>query len=420
MKKKESVSNDTCEFCHRGRKKTFLNLGLQPNGNQLLTRVNTEVPLKDLQFKYCDYCYSISQDYTLSESNMYEDHPYLTHHNSQYLRELESFVELVEKHCSINPKDLVVDVGCNDGSLLKIFKLKGYKVLGVDPSIIARKYSQLSEVSVIREFWSKELAKNLKDRGIAPRVITSTASFYHMNDIEDWFQGIDEILRVGDFFTVQFVYSKNILEIGSIDQFYHEHTYLHNLTCITKLCERFNFQPIFVSKNDSQGGSLMLIFQKKLKLSTYSLDIRKILNEEKDFFNEKIFREFILKIDTMRKVWLNISNKLLSCEEKIIGISASLRGISFINFLNIPGNIFLGLSEINEEKIGKFTPGQKIPIINETIDQNSTKYYLVLAWTQKSSLLIKYRKEIQKGKSFIIPLPHLEILGSDPLDLKSL
>lgn len=420
MKTKESVNNEFCQLCGKGAKNPFLNLGMQPNGNQLLINVDSKVLSNILQFEYCDYCFSISQVFALSEAKMYGDHPYLTHHNAQYVRELESFAELVEEHCNMNPKDLVLDVGCNDGSLLKIFKLKGYKVLGVDPSNTAEKYSQISGIPVIRAFWNQELAKNLKDRGIAPRVITSTASFYHMNNIKDWFQGIDEILRVDDFFAVQFVYSKNILEIGSIDQFYHEHTYLHNLTSIIKLCEQFNFQAEFVSKNNSQGGSLILILKKKIKLSPYSADVKEILIDEENFFNEKKFQELSLKVNLMRNQWLNISNKLLLCEEKIIGISASLRGISLINFLNIPGDIFLGLSEINEEKIGKFTPGQKIPIINEKIQHNSTNYYLVLAWTQKSSIFSKYSKEIQKGKSFIIPLPHLEIIGDDPLDLKSL
>ena len=102
----------------------------------------------------------------------------------------------------------------------------------------------------------------------------------------------------------------------------------------------------------------------------------------------------------------------------MIGIGASLRGISLINFLEINPNVFEYLVEVNQAKVSKFTPKSLIPIVNESTESLKVSYYIILAWTQKDFILNKFKDLIDRGSTFILPFPRIEVIGKDPLKLK--
>ena len=111
-----------CVMCNSLHTKKLLNLGYQPNGNELLKYKHSDTRSTELIYFFCFSCFSIFQNNTFSDDEMYLDHPYITSHNKQYVQELKNFAELVSHEINLVPGDLVLDIGCNDGSLLKIFK----------------------------------------------------------------------------------------------------------------------------------------------------------------------------------------------------------------------------------------------------------------------------------------------------------
>ena len=407
-----------CKICKLDKTIEFLNLGDQPNGNKLLSSpLEYSAPTR-LAYKYCSNCLSIQQTSTFSDAEMYEDHPYLTLHNTQYLQDLDYFTKIVIENCELIAGDLVIDIGCNDGSLLEKFKSCGFSVFGVDPSDTAFRYSKSKNIQVHKDFWNYDVSNWLKVNRILPKVVVSTASFYHMTEIQPWMEGISNILSDGSYFAVQFVYSLDIIRKGRIDQFYHEHTFLHSITAIKNLASLYGFNIIFVQETASQGGSCIVIMKKNASASSTFIGLEKIIESEFEELTPMRLQQFAESVDKLRFEWDFLANEFLRSGEKIVGIGASLRGISLINFLKIDPRIFSGITEINSEKIGYWTPGSVIPIHRESLAISSNTYYMVLAWTQKEEILKKYQESLKSGNCLVFPSPYIEFYGNDHLGLE--
>lgn len=390
---------------------------MQPNGNRLLTFKEEVIEATQLSYSICKNCFSLQQNNGFSDKTMYDDHPYLTQHNNQYLEELKFFVKFVLSKCSLKNEDLVMDIGCNDGSLLRLFRENGYQILGIDPSETAFKYSQAVGIPVLKNYWGTALSKIILREYPRPKLITSTASFYHMNDIKDWMQGIADCLDFDGFFAVQFVHSLEVIRGANLDQFYHEHTFLHCLNSVDKLASKHGMEIFDVIETPSQGGSLILLLRKKRNVTLCSNQVSLIKDIEKDFFDNLVLGSFQKSIDILSNQWRLVTNVLLRNNHKLIGLGASLRGISLINFLHIDPNVFEAILEINPVKIGRWTPRSRIPIIAENYEVSGVEYFVVLAWTQREKMLEKYSTLLSQGKSLIFPFPNFEVIGKDSLKL---
>jgi len=407
-----------CKICEQATLVEFIDLGNQPNGNQLLKSPHQKFTTSHLMYFFCTSCLSLQQGEALPDFQMYNDHPYLTSHSKQYIKELEYFANAIVKICNLSPYDLVLDIGCNDGSLLGIFQSQNFKVIGIDPSETAYNYSKKINIPVVKSFWDEHSHVWFEENDFIPKAIVSTASFYHMSDIKSWMKSVSSLLKKDTFFAVQFVYSMSVLENVNIDQFYHEHTFLHSITSVNKLAETFGFKIIYLEKVSSQGGSYILIMKKTESLDLIAPELVEMLDYEKLNLNFDLLNTFKKSVVRLKKEWKIISNRFLKSNLKLIGIGASLRGISLIHFLEINPNIIDSITEINCEKIGMFTPMSFIPIKQEFLPTRKKCYYVVLTWTQKESILNKYKEELSNGCCLIFPYPNIDFYGDDYLNLR--
>jgi hypothetical protein len=241
-----------------------------------------------------------------------------------------------------------------------------------------------------------------------------------MDDLVDWFAGVDELLPVDGTFCVQFVDAGFVVKNTLVDQLYSEHTYLHSLNSVVALGKKFGFYVHYFEVNRSQGGSYFVVLKKSRPRKEISKTLHDALASELVTRDEGMFENFEHRFNHLKLLWNQISQIFFSRGSKLIGIGASLRGISLINFLDIPSTLFSHIVEVNPEKIGKWTPQSKIFIKEEDFFGELPEYFLVLAWTQKSFLLEKYSFLIERGASLIIPSPTLEVIGTDPFNLRGL
>jgi hypothetical protein len=180
-------------------------------------------------------------------------------------------------------------------------------------------------------------------------------------------------------------------------------------------------QIIYAEKNQVQGGSYILIIQKKVSKNIFEEPLKRILDSENAFFNSFDIKIFKKVLTNKRQFWAQISNRFIENKQKLIGVGASLRGISLINYYDINHLIFECIFEVNIEKIGCWTPGKSIKIIEENVESNKWDYFLFLAWTQKDILEKKKFLDIEGvPKTIIIPNSTFEIIGPDPLKLRDI
>ena len=174
------------------------------------------------------------------------------------MRHFQALAPHVVQKLGLKPNDLVIDVGCNDGTLLQAFAASGMRVLGVDPSERPGRLARGKGVTVFQQFWNHETGKSLRQLGVCPEVITATAVFYHVPDLHDFVRGLTEVMGPNSFFVVQGVNLKDLIEFNEFDHFYHEHSCIHSLGPLTRLFGDHGLRIQDVEFSPIHGGSFIL------------------------------------------------------------------------------------------------------------------------------------------------------------------
>ena len=337
-----------------------------------------------------------------------KSYPY-TSSTTKILRDnFSSLFKEVKRIMDLRPKDLVVDIGSNDGNLLRQFK--NVRVLGVTPEEIGKKAIKSGIPTILSYFNKSAVNKILKKYGKA-KVVTATNVFAHMENLNDVTNNIIKIMDKDGLFISESHYFLSIMQNLQYDTIYHEHLRYYTLTSLKKFLERKNLKVFKVVKIPTHGGSIR-VYASKNKNIRVSKNIQKILNYEKKIINKRNLKKFSIKVLDSKIKLLNLLNRIKNKNKTIYGVGAPSRAATLINYTGINHSLLKCICEISgSHKIGKFMPGTNIPILNEKIIfKKKPDYLLILSWHIFKDLKKIFKKKGYKGK-FIIPLPSPKILS---------
>ena len=411
MKKKSKTINK-CQVSGKKDLKKIISLGFLPPVNKL-QKIGSEK--SEEIFFPADLMYSKSskliQLSTIVDKNILfpKEYPY-TSSSTKILR--ENFKELY-KECStlinLKSKDLIIDIGSNDGNLLSNFK-KHHKVLGVTPENIGKEGIKKGINTLIKYFDKKTSYYILKKFGKA-KVITATNVFAHIENVKDLMQNILRVLKKDGVFITESHYVVPLMKELQYDTIYHEHLRYYSLLSLKYLFEKYNLSIFHAKKIPTHGGSIRVYAARKGNFKTKN-SVKKIINSEKNFFNKKnfnIFKNNVVKSKLqLYKLLKNITEK----KQKIYGIGAPSRASTLIHYLGLTEEIIKYVCEIDgSHKIGNYMPGTSIPIVSEKIIyKDKPEYAILLSWHISTELIRNLRKKGFRGR-FIIPLPKPRVVG---------
>ena len=208
-----------CMSCDSKDLRVFLDLKNQPNGNYFPTKNNLHsVKLYPLKMIICKSCWLIQIDKFPSQKDLFSYHNYISGDNVPVLNHFKRFSNAIIEKYKLDNNSLVLDIGCNDGSLLEYFKKKGINVIGFDPSNKTYKLIKNKKIKIVKQFWNR-INSNYFNKKKKPDVITSTASFYHIPDLHDFILGLKNIMHEKSVFVFQAVYALDILKKNQFDHF---------------------------------------------------------------------------------------------------------------------------------------------------------------------------------------------------------
>ena len=403
----KSKTIDRCQISGAKDLKTVLSLGYLPPVNKL-KKINSSL-CEDV-FYPSELMYSQSsglvQLSTIVNKEILfpKEYPY-TSSTTKILR--ENFKELYEdckKIINISSKDLIIDIGSNDGNLLNNFK-NYHKVLGITPEKIGKIAIKNGIRTLIRYFDKNTSNLVLKKFGKA-KIITATNVFAHIENVNLLMKNLLRILKDDGVFISESHYLVSLIKTNQYDTIYHEHLRYYSLTSLKYLFNKYDIEIIHAKKINTHGGSIRVYAARKNKFKINN-SVRKILNYEKNFLNWNTFRNFKKKVVDSKLKLYSILKKLKNNNKKIYGIGAPSRASTLINYVGLDENIIDCVLEIDGSyKIGNYIPGKKIPILSENKLYNDPPDFLILfAWHIASELKFNLKKKGFKGK-FIIPLPH--------------
>jgi len=411
------TKKENCRVCKGRDLKKFLSLGSMPLANAFLSPKNLKhkEPAFPLEVYLCSRCSLAQLVDVVSPKVLFKDYVYVSSTSESFVAHFRSFAQEAWKRFDLRPGSLIVDVGSNDGILLKPFKELGANVLGVEPAANIAKIANNNGIDTIPAFFSKELAKRIaKTRGRAA-VVTATNVFAHVDDLDGFVGSMQELLSEEGVFIFEVPYLGDMIRKNLFDTIYHEHLSYFSVKPLTFLFKRLGMEIVDIQTVASHGGSLR-VFVKMLGGSRASRDsVESYLQKEKEskLHSFATMKDFARRIAKNKKGLLDMLRDLKSQGKKIAGYGAPAKGNTLLNYFGIDYRILEYIIDDSPWKQGLFTPGTHIPVAAPSrLGQDKPDYLLILAWNFAEPIMKKLASFQAEGGKFIIPVPEPQIVSS--------
>lgn len=353
----------------------------------------------------------LGEDYNLKL--LYGDnYGYRSGLNSSMARHLMGIAQEAEQWVKLYKGDLIIDIGSNDGTLLRGYTLPPSiaTYVGVDPT--ADKFAEhyQDHVYVISEFFSARAVRCFTRRRMA-KIITTIACFYDLTDPQ-WFveQLLDCLADDGIWISEQ-SYLPAIIDNLAYDTICHEHLEYYRLRDFVTICERHGLRILRVSENDVNGGSFRVTMCREEAPYVGEQDHRiTMLEREK---KEVDFEKFRQRMKTQRNELQTCLHQIKKQGRTVWGYGASTKGNVILQYCDIYPDLLPCIVEINPDKVDRVTPGTEIPIIGELPAKLGPDAYLVLPWHFKDHICRLETEFLDRGGELIFPLPYLHVLSYD-------
>jgi C-methyltransferase-like protein/methyltransferase family protein/putative zinc binding protein len=418
------ITRTNCRICSCTNLAPVLSLGDQriagafadPGGAQPVERA---IPLELVR---CDMtsdqeaCGLIQTKHTVPGSILYSSYWYRSGVNRTMTDNLHGIAKGVEAILPLESGDLVVDIGCNDGTLLDGYEAKGLRHLGFDPSDVAR-YAIAKGYDVVNDFFSAEALKRRRPDQKA-KAITSIAMFYDLEYPRTFVAGVAEALAEGGVWVIELHYLPMMLEANAFDAIVHEHLEYYSLAVIERLIGEEGLEVVSAELNDMNGGSIRLFIghagkHERTPAQQESLTALRVKEFELALDSPEPYEQFRLGSERVRDELLALCKKLHGEGKKIHVYGASTKGNTILQYAGIDNTLVEAAADRNPDKWGSETIATKIPIISEE-DSRGMKpdYYLALPWHFLEEFLEREQEFLQGGGQFIVPLPEVRVVGA--------
>lgn len=404
-----------CRVCKSQNFTKVITLGPTPLANAFLTKdqINGGELFFPLDVYFCNNCTFLQLGHVVSPETLFGNYVYVSSTSKVFIEHFEKFAESVFGKYKLNSNSLVIDIGSNDGILLKPFKKLGSKVLGIEPAVKIAKVAQEQGVESISEFFSIPLAKKVvKEKGKAS-VITTTNVFAHIDDLDEVINGLQILLKDDGIFIMEAPYLVDFIEKRYFDLVYHEHLSYWAIKPLITLFKRFDMKVFDVEKVDVHGGSIRVFVAKNKSKHKVQKSVQTFLDREKEMKLSDIntYIDYEKLIQENKISLLKLLGELKIEGKKIAAYGAPAKGNTLLNFFGIGTEIIDYIVDDSPWKQGLYSPGRRIPVVfSSELYKNSPDYLLILAWNFAKPIMEMHKKFKENGGFFIIPVPKPAII----------
>ena len=410
-------SRDSCRICGSKNLTSILNLGDQYFANYS-PKSNDVVPFEEkipLELVRCDKsidpksCGLVQLRHTTPPNLMYDRYFYRSGINQTMTNNLNEIAKQAISKIKLNPNDIVIDIGCNDGTLLQNYKELPIRSVGFDPAKNMVQFSKQTGATIITEFFSaEEFIKNYGDE--KAKIITSIAMFYDLEDPNQFVDDISKILHPDGIWILELSYLPLMLSQNAFDTIVHEHLEYYHLSALEFLLSKFNLKVVHIQLNDINGGSFRVVVQHKEKsIDNKSLQHITELREKEKNLNlstNQPFDDFITKINDEKDKLVAFIKNEVSAGQTVHCYGASTKGNTLLQFYNLDKKLIQFIADRNPDKWGRRTIGTDISIISEEESHSmNPDYFLILPWHFINEFKEREKSYLKNGGKLLVPLP---------------
>jgi NDP-4-keto-2,6-dideoxyhexose 3-C-methyltransferase len=307
--------------------------------------------------------------------------------------------------------DIILDVGCNDGTLLRSYPMTGMKLVGFEPAENLIRDASQGTNWIFNDFFSAR-AFRTKFKDQRAKILTCVAMFYDLEKPNDFVDDVVSCLRPDGVWIVQQNYLASMLEKNGFDNIGHEHLEYYSLKTMENLLNRHGLEVFDVEVNDVNGGSFRTYASQR---GQYKIrpSVDELRQKEGHLLLDKpqVYRVFAANI---RKVKTQL-NKLIKDEvesgKTVYAYGASNRGNTILQYCGLDHRLISKATDANPEKWGRLTVGTKIPIVSkEEARRDNPDYFLILPHHFLEEIKRQEKQYLANGGKFIVPLPDVQVI----------
>jgi len=358
-----------------------------------------------LNLVYCNNCKLLQLEHSAPQEIMYKKFYWYRSGVTETMKVALKDIFLKVKKMSILKKgDTILDIGANDGTLLKYFKKDGYTTIGCEPAKNLTSELKKNCKYVINNFWEfKHLNKILvKQKLKKPKVITAIGMFYDLENPSKFIADAAESLDDDGVFIAQLMCLDSMIKTNDLGNICHEHLEFYSYPSLKYLFEKNGLKILKIEKNDINGGSYRIFCKKNI--------IKSIKYKEKTSLND--IKKFIKRVELNKIKCLNFLKKCQTNGKRVFIYGASTKGNTLLQYYGINSKMIKYASERSPEKWGKYTIGTGLKIISENKSRNlNPDYFFVMPYAFIKEFIKREKSWTKKGGKFILPYPNFKILN---------
>lgn len=412
---KNAFKLNYCRLCKSKNITLVLDLGKTALANSFLKR--SELNKKELFFplglNFCLDCGQLQTTYVVNPELMFRNYVWVSSTSPITRDHFDRYAKSTFKKLNLKKGDLVVEMGSNDGVLLKPFKKLGAKVLGVDPARNVARRATKEGIVTLPYFFNSKVAEKIAGKYGKAKIISGNNVFAHIHDLDEIIKGVKILLDKNGFFVIEFPYLIDFVEKNLFDLVYHEHLSFLAIRPLNSFFNSHDMKIIDIVKTPVHGGSTRLFIQKIGDKYKVNKSVNEFIKSEKQKKLDKLqtYVKYAGSIKDNKNKLIKILKNLKGKNKKIVAFGAPAKGNTLLSYFGIDTKIFDYIVDDSPYKHNLFTPGSHIPIYAPTkLEEAKPDYIFMLAWNFADDLMKRLNKFKNNGGKFIIPVPKPHII----------
>ena len=403
-----------CLVCRSRRIDEFLNLGDTALANLFVRadEIASREPKYPLRVGFCRSCAHVQLMDTVPPLEMFENYLYISSASDTLKNHLRDLSDELTRRYRLGSADLVIDIGCNDGTLLQGFKRHGVQVLGVDPARNLTQFTAGHGIERCTDLFTASTAEAIASQRSRAALVTATNTFPHIQDLDDFIQGIKTVLKPGGVFVIEMHYLLDLLDQVAFDTIYHEHVSYWALGPMKQLFERHGLDIVDAERVALHHGQLRVHVQRQGD-GTVQSRVAEILAAENAAALDR-FETYTAFAERARQIKKDLRETLTGLArrgQKVAGYGAPAKGNTLLGFLEIGPELLPYIVDRSPLKQGLYTPGTHIPVVApERLLEDQPDYVLLLAWNFVDEIIGQQAEYRSRGGKFMVPVPEVRVI----------
>jgi len=415
MNNKLNNIKNSCRVCNNPIE-IFMNFGDMPIANNLIKN-NTNSTL-DNEFKYdmdvafCKKCACFQVTNVPNKNLMFNNsYAYFASESKEMLNHFYNLSQEITNKYLIGSEDYILEIGCNDGILLKNFSDQKIPHLGIDASSNLVEKAKKDGINVKCAFFDDISADEIENQYGKAKVIVLTNTMHHIENCNAVAKAISLLLSEDGVLIIEDPYLVDMIDLGSFEQIYAEHNFIWCLSSYSYLFEMYGIYINDVKHFDKHGGSMRYYFTKKLSIKSNEVTFYENLEKKNKINDLKTYVDFKEKSEKICSDLLEFISDKVSKGYTVCGYGATAKSCTILNYAKINNNLLTCIYDSTPFKISKLTPGTHIPIRDaKFIKDDKPDFTILFAWNHKNEIL---KKEKLTKTTWIEYIPEIKEINQN-------